>query len=686
MRARSSTRSPSGRREGRGARSPSTACSRCRPVRSRDRTGAEVHADAHASIVIGSGIAGLFTALLRAPRAACRACCSSPRPASRKATPGTRRAASPRPSATTTPRAARSDTLVAGAGLCDRRAVRVLTSEAAERVRRPAAARRAASTREDGGLALGREAAHSARRMLHAGGDATGAAHRAALAGAVRRRAASTVRERTLVAELIVEGGARVDGVRALDGGGDEPSTADARRAGHRRRRPALPPHHQSRRSPPATASRWRYRAGAAVADLEFFQFHPTALAPPGAPRFLISEAVRGEGAVLRNPAASASCRRYDPRAELAPRDVVARSDRAARWRATGCRNVLARRHPSPAGEVAARASRPSTRYCREQGCDPARADPRLAGRALHDGRRLRPTSGAGRRCPACTPCGEIARTGVHGANRLASNSLLEGVVFARARRPRPSPARRRRRAPASVACPTPEELAPAGPGAAPRRLEDRCEALMWDEAGSCARGHGLERARAALRRAAGALACDGAEVHETANLAPVGWVMAEAALRREESRGAHYRVDYPAPRAAWRRRQSFVLPSSSLREDPRPASLRRPANGGALDERAGSRPPAASTGARDHRARAGRGHRLGRRDDRQRRARRPAHRAAVLLAKQAGVLCGGRVFAETLTLVDPAVTVDLAGAPTAPPLDAGDVVATRSRGRRARC
>jgi len=156
---------------------------------------------------------------------------------------------------------------------------------------------------------------------------------------------------------------------------------------------------------------------------------------------------------------------------------------------------------------------------------------------------------------PGLFACGETASTGVHGANRLASNSLLEGVVFG-ARVARALTAR----AVGDPALSDVEELAPDDSASAPLPARDAIRAMMWDEVGILRDGAGLERVRAVLGAWSRARALDDAVVRESSNLALLGWVMAEAARRRQESRGAHYRLDFPEPRPEWRRRQLFTV------------------------------------------------------------------------------------------------------------------------------
>jgi L-aspartate oxidase len=462
-----------------------------------------------------------------------------------------------------------ADTMEAGAGLADPVAVRVLVDEGPARVR-DLIRFGVAFDRDESGLARGLEAAHSRARIVHAGGDSTGAAIEAALVSTVRRRAVR-IDEHTMLADLVVEGG-RVTGAVLLTPTGDlVERRADAvvlatGGSGYLYRHTTNP----AVATGDGVAAAWR--AGALLADLEFTQFHPTALAAPGTP--LISEAVRGEGAVLRDRDGVRFMAEADPRAELAPRDVVAR----AVWRrmqeqggepvlldATALGSeFLARRFPSL--DAACR----SAGY--EWGREPVPITP-----AAHYAMGGVITDLDGRTTLAgLWAVGETARTGVHGANRLASNSLLEAAVFAdRAARSlgesspaRPAEARVSgrnsgsipRRAAASGATHGESDAAsgvrhggttsnghPGTNSAEDARLVDREELqeLMWTHVG-------LERDADGLAAASARLAGWRApEVHdrrsaEDRNLLELARLTVAAALARRESRGAHFRTDVP--------------------------------------------------------------------------------------------------------------------------------------------
>jgi L-aspartate oxidase len=290
------------------------------------------------------------------------------------------------------------------------------------------------------------------------------------------------------------------------------------------------------------------YHAGARVADLEFVQFHPTALSVPGAPRFLISEALRGEGAKLVNQRGEPFMQRYDRAGDLAPRDVVARSI-VREMDGSGGRVFLTLQHLDP---ERVRARFPNiAEMCRRAGIDIAR-DLIPVGPAAHYMMGGIDTDEWGRTSvPGLFAAGETACTGVHGANRLASNSLLEGLVFG---------------ARAGEAMQQPLEAAPlkadrrlvanvAQEAAAPEALDvDGMRDLLWRAAGLFRTREGLSACVARLDRSCAAARADisrdgspDAERWRAFNLSTVALLVARAALRREESRGGHFRADFPA-------------------------------------------------------------------------------------------------------------------------------------------
>jgi L-aspartate oxidase len=326
------------------------------------------------------------------------------------------------------------DTLNAGAGLCDEAAVRVLVEHAPEAVRwliqqgvefdrvKPGEAGHATAD----GLLLGREAAHSRWRVLHAGGDATGAEIERALTQKVNTRANVIVYEETVVQQLVMREG-RCVGVEAVDRDGRmfvlEANAVVLASGGAG----GLWLHTSNPAGATADGLALAWRAGAALSDLEFMQFHPTVMVVDGTSH-LISEAVRGEGAYLRNHAGERFMPRYSEQAELAPRDVVARAILSEMVNEGESCEYLDLRH-LPAEQMYARFPN-ITAICKLHGLDLARDLLPVAPAAHYCmGGVLVDTEGR-TTLPGLYAVGEVACTGVHGANRLASNSLLEGLVY----------------------------------------------------------------------------------------------------------------------------------------------------------------------------------------------------------------------------------------------------------------
>jgi L-aspartate oxidase len=427
------------------------------------------------------------------------------------------------------------DTLKAGAGLASESAARVLVEEGPLRVRE-LASWGARFDREGGRLHFTREGAHSRNRVLHALGDATGWEMARALLEKARHTPSISVRSFSCSTDLVVADH-RVIGCRFLEE--DGAATAVSARAVLLATGGAGQVFRETTNPPVATGDgvAMAWRAGAALLDMEFVQFHPTALAVAGAPRYLVSEAVRGEGALLRNGAGE---RFVD---ELAPRDQVARA--IARETAAGRGPVtLDLRHLDP-DRVRARFPRIAA-TCARHGIDLAR-DPVPVGPAAHYVMGGVATDLHGRSTVrGLYAAGEAAGTGVHGANRLASNSLLEGLVFgARAAEAmvadvNPAPSARAETS-AMASRPGTGGTRPA----AAVRAELRQRA--WEGLGLERDARGLRGLLADLERmtAEAGPAADRASV-EARNLLLVAWAMAVGALFREESRGAHYRLDFP--------------------------------------------------------------------------------------------------------------------------------------------
>jgi len=504
-------------------------------------------------IIIGSGIAGVYTALLAAQHGSVLVLTKAALEESntRYAQGGIAAAIAPGDS----PALHLEDTLIAGAGLCDLAAVKVLTEEAPARIR-DLFSYGVPFDRHGGEIALGLEGAHSARRILHAGGDATGFHIEAALCAALRATDAQVI-EGAFVTEIAVEHG-RASGVWAMHA-----ASAPQFYAG---RQIILASGGAGQlytyTTNPAVATgdgmALAYRAGAELADLEFYQFHPTALRLPDMPTFLISEAVRGEGAYLRNSLGERFMPRYDERNELAPRDIVSRAI-ASEMRRTGGQVFLDLRHLDAA---AAMAHFPTiAAFCAQAGLDITTDLLPVAPAAHYMMGGVRTTIWGETTLPGLYACGEVACTGVHGANRLASNSLLEGLVFGGrivqrtlvqgANWPEQMPT-----APGFAADLALPLLAPFEEAATIPLTLVEVQALMWQHVGLERSAAGLETAVATLNEWHAALAePQTIAAHELRNLVLLGLLTAQSALVREESRGGHFRSDAPTADARWRRR-----------------------------------------------------------------------------------------------------------------------------------
>ncbi|MCK6081065.1 L-aspartate oxidase [Microbacterium sp. EYE_5] len=500
-------------------------------------------------VVIGSGIAGL-TAALHARDAGCRVTLLTKSALeeanTRYAQGGIAGALSPDDRVADHAR----DTLAAGAGLADPEAVAVLVGEGPGRIRDLISAGVAFDRDAAGQLRAGLEGAHSFARIFHAGGDATGAEIERALVAQVRAGDVR-VREHAFVCDLVVSAG-RVVGVDLLGGGRVSADAVVLATGGAGE----LFAHSTNPAVATGDGIAAAVRAGAAVRDLEFVQFHPTVLAVGDA--FLVSEAVRGEGAMLRDERGRRFARDADPAGELAPRDVVARAIAAAMTRQGG-RPVLLDATGVHSADPLERAAFLAERFptidaaVRDRGLDWAR-EPVPVTPAAHYLMGGVVTDLDGRTdVPGLYAVGEVARTGVHGANRLASNSLLEGAVFgARAGRAagadadRPWPV-----APAARVTTAPLVDAAAAPHApfTRRALQE----LMWADAGVVRTGEGLTHAARTLAAwRAEARAPRSLGEWEDANLLTVAQLMVEAALARTASVGSHHRADDPATTQEW--------------------------------------------------------------------------------------------------------------------------------------
>jgi L-aspartate oxidase len=476
-------------------------------------------------VVVGAGLAGLSAALAAAPR---RALVLSPVPlgegcASAWAQGGMAAALS----ADDDPALHAADTCVAGAGLCEAEAVRILTTEGPAAVRALASLGAPFDRRADGSFAQSLEAAHSRPRVARVGGDGAGRAIMAAVIAATRAADHVEIREGVRALALVTDAQGRVRGVLAAAGGSlvEIHAPAVVLASG------GIGGLYAITTDPAAVRGEGLAMAavaGAEILDPEFVQFHPTAIDIGADPAPLATEALRGEGARLIDAAGVPFMSRYHPAAELAPRDVVARAieseRRAGRGAFLDARAPLIAdvAHEFPAVFAA----------CMAGGVDPRRQPiPVLPAVHYHMGGIVTDLTGA-TRLPGLFAAGECAATGVHGANRLASNSLIEAAVFG-------GRAGRAAREATSVEART---CAPAPP-------PDLPEATLLDLRQRMSRDAGVVRDAAGLTRllawlSAAEAVCGPALPLTTARL------VAEAALDRRESRGAHFRADHPAASA----------------------------------------------------------------------------------------------------------------------------------------
>ena len=431
-----------------------------------------------------------------------------------------------------------ADTMAASDGLADPEAVRILTSEGPDRIYELLALGARFDRGGDGRLRFGLEAAHTRARIIHAGGDRTGAALIGCLAQVVRQHPLVELLEHTEVNRILVHEG-RVAGVMALPYGGTSyplHASAVVLATGGVGQLYAVTTNPRV-----ATADGWAlaHRVGARLRDLEFLQFHPTALKLPGVnPAPLISEAVRGAGALLVDTAGRRFALDVDPRGELAPRDIVARAVAAAD--AAGGAWLDARQ----VGDFPARFPGITAMLARH-GLDAAR-DLLPVAPALHYAMGGIQTDLEGRASlSGLWAVGEVASTGVHGANRLASNSLLEGLVFAD----------RAGRAVAATLSGTPADAGRADPaddeaGAPDSGADDACGGIRGQMRETMTADVGVQRTEASLLHAEQELDRLTREMPagawRTDNQLLVARLITQAARRRRESRGGHRRLDYP--------------------------------------------------------------------------------------------------------------------------------------------
>ena len=455
------------------------------------------------------------------------------------------------------------DTLLAGDGLCREEAVRVLVEEGPVQIHQ-LIDWGMRFDRNGTKLAFTREGAHSRSRILHAHGDSTGSEILRALMARARTIHSIKLLPHTFATELAMEDG-KVCGVTYIDAKTSESTHVPARAVllatgglGHVYKETTNPS------VACGDGMAMAYRAGAILSDMEFVQFHPTALFVKGAPRFLLSEALRGEGAILRNLLLERFMPRYHEAAELAPRDVVARA-------------IIMEMHKTRAECV----------YLDLTGLNPDHVKkrfPRIFSTCLQynidisaDLVPIRPAAhysmggvatdlmGA-TSLPGLFAAGEVAATGVHGANRLASNSLLEGLVFGA----RSATAMLNHHVSTPFPSPKPNPHAETVPVAAapqaatlpcdPQKAVEEARAILWDNVGIIRDGKHLAGAVRRLTELALAGAPELSRAsYEACNILTVAPLIARCALAREESRGAHYRSDFPLKNETHPPRHSYV-------------------------------------------------------------------------------------------------------------------------------
>ena len=448
------------------------------------------------------------------------------------------------------------DTVAAGAGLSDPEAVRILVDEAPARI---------ASLIElgvpfdtvDGHVALTTEAAHSVPRILHAGGDATGEHIELTLSRKVRNSGIQIL-EDCLVTDVLVDNRS-VQGVRALDcrtGSMEEYGCRFLILASGGAGR--LFKYNTNSDIATGDGIALAFRAGAEIADIEFFQFHPTALRLPGVPPFLISEAVRGEGGILRNVEGYRFMPDYAPETELASRDIVARSI-VYEMRKTHSERAFIDVTHLPPRQVTTRFPQ-IYRFCMEHGLDITKGLIPVAPAAHYMIGGVKTNMWGETGIKGLFAAGEVACTGVHGANRLASNSMVEVVVYAK------RIIERTRECMAVYSPGSPEGdgdycMLPQRPSfkKAPALSLSALQALMWENVGIVRSRESLEDAAAILATWEGSLGSPTDRLsYELCSLVVTGRLVAEAALVREESRGAHFRSDFPESSDQWLRHLVF--------------------------------------------------------------------------------------------------------------------------------
>jgi L-aspartate oxidase len=456
-----------------------------------------------------------------------------------------------------------NDTLTAGVGICDPEAVRVLVTEGPEAVRGLIALGTDFDRDDDGTLALTREGGHLRRRIVHAGGDATGAEISRALLTATKDAGIEVV-EHALALDLTMVDGRAAGVTLHVMGEGQRDGVGAVRARAVILATGGLGQVFEATTNPEVSTGdglALALRAGAEVADVEFVQFHPTVmwLGPDARGRQpLISEAVRGEGAFLVDGAGVRFMTGRHPLADLAPRDVVAK-EIMKRMRETGDPCVyLDGRNLGP--RIWAQRFPTILAACERHGIDPVNEPIPVVPAAHYASGGIRTDLWGRTSVPGLYACGEVACTGVHGANRLASNSLLEGLVFAE---------RIARTLSTDLGADVP--AASGAAGTSPPTLLDpgvrtEIQRIMTADSGVLRNGPGLARAAAGLAALADRTTdhpCT--EAWEATNLHTVASLIVASARQREETRGSHWRSDFPDASDEWRGHLVSTLTGEAL-------------------------------------------------------------------------------------------------------------------------
>ncbi len=495
-------------------------------------------------VVVGSGVAGLTAAL---GAGALRVHLLSKSALSSGSSPWAQGGIAAAVGAGDSPELHAADTVAAGAGLVDPEIAEIVTEEGVLAVHRLVEIGAELDRGEAGEIDLGREAAHSRRRIVHAKGDSTGAELVRALGARVLREERIRLYERAFAIEIATVRG-RAAGLWARH--------ADGRLVLHRAPRIVLASgglgqlyrYTTNPREATGDGLLLAAAAGARLIDLEFVQFHPTALAIDADPLPLLTEALRGEGAIVVDQSGVRFLGDDHPDGELAPRDVVARSI----WKRLAAGNRVFLDARAALGDSFPERFPRVFASCQAAGIDP-RTTPMPVVPAAHYFMGGVDVDLWGRSSlRGLWACGEVASTGVHGANRLASNSLLEALVFgARVAESARQSAGETFGMPARPFASGVEQ--PSGGD----ELRSEIRALAWERLGLVRDAKGLGAARTQLAELWRRLPAGASELR---NLVAAAQLIAAAALRREESRGAHFRTDFPRPSQAWRLRQTMTV------------------------------------------------------------------------------------------------------------------------------